>query len=681
MSISEDPAESRRIEPDVAAEGDPPACDAVSSPRLRGAAVAAALAVGALLLGASTAAALTLHALTPQGCISDPDVGDPGCGETAQGLNAAIGVAVSPDGDSVYAVGALDHAIARFDRSAGGALTPQGCISDSDFGDPGCGATAQGLGLAYDVAVSPDGSSVYAVAAADGAIARFDRSAGGALTPQGCISDPDVGDPGCGETAQGLGNALGVAVSPDGDSVYVASFDDDAIVRFDRSAGGALSNPSCVSDVGDTAGCGATAQGLNGAADVAVSPDGGSVYAVAEGDDAIVRFDRSAGGALSNPSCVSDVGDPAGCGTTAQGLDGAARVAVSPDGGSVYPVSVDDRAIVRFDRSAGGALSNPSCVADVGDTAGCGATAQGLNGAIGVAVSPDGGSVYAVAVGDTAIVRFDRSAGGALSNPSCIADVGFDPGCGTKTEGLFGATDVAVSPDDASVYAVSQTAGAIVRFDRELAPVCRTTSSTGEPGAVQTVPLDCSDANGDPIEIEVVKGPQNGTLGAVNQADHTVAYTPDGGFAGADSFDVRASSDGKHSNTATAVVGVQSATGPQGNPGPQGKPGVDRALLAAAIAADVTKAKGSRANVRIVTTLPGTATLEATPGGKPIRGGAAKRAKTRTTSEQLASAGRHTLSLSKLKRGTRYGLTLSVSSADGQEATDTAKLKVAKKKK
>jgi Ca2+-binding RTX toxin-like protein len=41
---------------------------------------------------------------------------------------------------------------------------------------------------------------------------------------------------GCPKSQQGLDGAGGVAVSPDGASVYVVSYVDDAIVRFDREA-------------------------------------------------------------------------------------------------------------------------------------------------------------------------------------------------------------------------------------------------------------------------------------------------------------------------------------------------------------------------------------------------------------------------------------------------------------
>jgi DNA-binding beta-propeller fold protein YncE len=574
---------------------------------------AIALAFGLLVLLAATASAVALHTLTPKGCIAD--TGDTaGCGATAQGLNAASGAAVSPEGASVYAASGLDDAIVRFDRAADGALSNPSCISD-------------------------------------------------------------VGDPaGCGATAQGLNSVSGIAVSPDGASVYGISFLDDAIVRFDRAADGALSNPSCISDVGDPAGCGATAQGLNGASSVAVSPDGASVYAVSGVDDAIVRFDRAASGALSNPSCISDVGDAAGCGATAQGLDAATGVAVSPDGASVYAASISDDATVRFDRAANGALSNGSCIADPPDTTGCGATAQGLLGAGGIAVSPDGANVYAVSQGDQAFVRLDRAPNGALSNPSCIADPPDSAGCGATTQGLNGASGVALSPDGGSVYAVSFTDSAIVRLAREVPPVCRTSSSTGAPGAQQTVPLDCFEPNGDPMTIEITKQPSQGTLGAVNQGAKTVAYTPNGGFSGADLFEIRATAGSHQSNIATVVVGVQSATGPPGPPGPPGASVIE--LLVALAATQGQKfTAGKQVSLTYVSTAAGSATLTITRNSEKVAEINGPTAKGENT---IAWDGK--ADGKKAKPGA-YTAELTVSSSDGQQATDSAQLQLKKKKK
>jgi DNA-binding beta-propeller fold protein YncE len=468
--------------------------------------IATAVASLAIATGALAAAG----DLTAGGCIAD--VGDlTGCGATAQGLEATAAVVVSPDGASVYAVSeAGDDAIVRFNRSPGGALIPAGCIADE--GDPaGCGVTTPGLDGADGVAVSPDGASVYVASQDDNAIVRFNRAADGTLTPAGCVEDieeegscDNIGATG---EAQGLNGAFGVTVSPDGGSVYVATFVDDAIVRFDRASNGALSNPSCIEDPPSDAGCGTTAEGLSGPHDVAVSPDGANVYAVSQDDDAIVGFDRAPSGALSNSRCIEDVDtngacDDVGPAGEAQGLDFTRHLTVSPDGASVYSASFNDDAIVRFDRAPSGALGNSSCISDV-NTAACGAaTAEGLNQAIDVAVSSDGASVYAVSGQDDAVVRFDRAPGGALSNSSCIEDPEHDDSCDDvgptgEAQGLQGASGVAVSPDGTSVYAAGTSDDAIVRFDREVPPT--------------PPPPDGEAPDTEPPETQITGGPKNKT--------------------------------------------------------------------------------------------------------------------------------------------------------------------------
>jgi DNA-binding beta-propeller fold protein YncE len=464
---------------------------ATTSSRSRRIVVAVAIALGTLLLGAVSAGAVALHALTHKGCVAD--VGDlAGCGSVAQGLQGARGVAVSPDGASVYAV-AGENAIVSFDRTPDGALSNPSCIADPPD-TAGCGSTAQGLDGAFAVAVSPDGASVYAVSNTEDAIVSFDRAADGSLSNPRCIADPPNAA-GCGSSAQGLNSVRAVGVSPDGDSVYALGNDDDAIVRFDRAADGTLSNPSCIADPPNTAGCGSTAQGLDAPRAVAISPDGTSLYTAADEDDTVVRFDRAPTGALSNRSCIADVGDAAGCGATAQGLNGAKSIAMSPNGANIYIGSIADHAVVRFDRASNGTLSNPSCIADPPDAAGCGATAQGLEDARGVTVTADGENIYLVAGDDRAIVSFDRAADGALSNPSCIADVGDVAGCGAVAQGLDDPQELASSPDGASVYAVSSTDSALVSFAREeVEPAAPPAGPAGPQGPAATKSPPGSDA-------------------------------------------------------------------------------------------------------------------------------------------------------------------------------------------
>jgi len=79
--------------------------------------------------------------------------------ENVSGLDADLsliyGLAVSSDGRSVYAGGYADNAIVRFKRNTStGALTPKGCVADPDSNPSGCAATVQGLAVPGPPALS-----------------------------------------------------------------------------------------------------------------------------------------------------------------------------------------------------------------------------------------------------------------------------------------------------------------------------------------------------------------------------------------------------------------------------------------------------------------------------------------------------------------------------------------------
>jgi DNA-binding beta-propeller fold protein YncE len=355
-------------------------------------------------------------ALIPKGCVADLHHNIDDCEQTAKGLRGANQVVVSDDGKSVYAVGQADNAIVRFDRdTTSGGLTPKGCVGDVDKNAAGCGQTTKGLWGVGAVDVSPDGKSVYTAACCPAeAIARFARSASGALTPKGCIRSLAVAPDGCAQTAPGIRVATSVVVSDDGKSVYATGVSSHAVARFNRSAvTGALTSEGCVADpVNNPDACAQTAKGLDGAGSVAVSGDGKSVYVAAHTDHAIVRFDRATNnGALTPMGCfATPIANPDGC-APAKGVSGV-DLTVSPDGKSVYATGqAFSSAITRFDRSTlNGALRPRDCIADPAvNQDGCGQTAKGLEDPYGVAVSGDGKSVYVAGTAGNAVVRFTRT--------------------------------------------------------------------------------------------------------------------------------------------------------------------------------------------------------------------------------------------------------------------------------
>ncbi len=389
---------------------------------------AAPLTAAALPSGAGAATG----DLTYKDCITGKtEVGPSGSGACSQiasaasnaldsGMQYLTGVALSPDGTSLYGASFGGAGVARFSRNATtGALSYQGCITgDTNAGPSGSGACSQiasadalgansGLNLVTSVIVSPDGKSVYAAATGNSAVARFNRDTDtGALTYKGCISgDTQTGGAGSGACTtipkatsggdnSGLENDYDLAISPDGKSLYTASAIDDSVATFDRNTStGALSYSGCITGETESGPSGPKActqipsahsggahSGMDFAISLAVSPDGESVYVGSGSDSAVARFSRdTATGELSYQGCISGDTDagPGGSGACAQipdaqaggtysGLHDLESLALSPDGSSLYATAIQDDSIATFDRAGGGALSYQGCI--TGDT-------------------------------------------------------------------------------------------------------------------------------------------------------------------------------------------------------------------------------------------------------------------------------------------------------------------------
>jgi DNA-binding beta-propeller fold protein YncE len=370
-----------------------------------------ALAVGAAaLIWAATALASTGR-ITPKDCIGDKGEGT--CNVETKGLEGVDDIVVSHDGDSAYGVSFQDSAIVTFKRTSAGKLKPKSCIADKGNNQDNCSKTAKGLSSPVGVAISKDGESVYVAGRDDDAISIFKRDeSDGSLKSKGCLADATSNPDGCADDAAGIARPEGLAISSDGDSLYVASYDQHAVSWLKRTGDGSLKPKGCVGlESNNSAGCSETMKGLDNLFAVAVSKNGKSLYAGGDAN-AVAHMERDRDtGALDPAGCVGDASaNTSGCATTFKALDDVEGLAVSADGESVYATGVDSNSVVHFQRDEGnGSLDPIGCFADQGNNpASCGNTALGLDAAEAVTVSPDSQSVYVGGYGDAAVVRFDR---------------------------------------------------------------------------------------------------------------------------------------------------------------------------------------------------------------------------------------------------------------------------------
>ena len=322
-------------------------------------------------------------------------------------------------------------------------------------------AAVDGLNGATDVLVSPDGQNVYVAGQVDDAVAVFTRQDDPLLTATfGMLTFLELQQS---PAVAGLDEPVALAMDTAGDTLYVAAANSNAVTVFDRSPStGALTFlETLVDGVGSV-------EGLAGASSVAVSFDGEWVYATGENDDAIVVFDRNpATGALTfEQSKVDGVG----------GTDGLAvprSVVVSPDDLNVYVAGSGDNAIAVFTRDlllgvldpTVGTLTFRQVVRD-----GVGGD-DGIAGVTALAVSDDSGlgfHLYAAGSGENALAIFRRDAAdlGRLTFVDAERD-GFG-----GVNGLAGSSDVALSPDGATVVVAGPVDDALALFRRPTDSSC-----------------------------------------------------------------------------------------------------------------------------------------------------------------------------------------------------------------
>jgi 6-phosphogluconolactonase (cycloisomerase 2 family) len=239
-----------------------------------------------------------------------------------EGIRYARALAITPDGEFVYAAGQKSDAIAVFKRNTlTGWLT---FVEVQHQGVLGVSGIAEPLALT----VSPDGAHLYVASGDQSSVTVFARDR---VTGRLLLGPQEV------EGDLGVAGTHSVAVSPDGAFVYATRQDDDAIVIFRRNrTTGGLAFTDVISQGMDGA------DGLYGVFWLTISPDGRRLYAASTLGHSVAAFDRDTKtGALT--FLQKERGTP-----TRECLAFARSVAVSPDGQSVYVAGASSNAIVAY---------------------------------------------------------------------------------------------------------------------------------------------------------------------------------------------------------------------------------------------------------------------------------------------------------------------------------------------
>ena len=399
------------------------------------------------------------------------------------GLDGPESVTVSPDGSHLYAAGSSDNAVAVFSRNPS-----TGALTFVEMQQDGVGGV-DGLRGVQSVTVSPDGNHLYAAGYEEDAVAIFSRN-----PSSGSLNIVEAQRDGVG-AVDGLDGALSVTVSPDGNHLYAAGRDDDAVAVFSRNP--STGNLTFVEMQKDGVG---GVDGLDGVWSVTVSSDGSHLYAAGALDDSVAVFSRNASsGRLTFVEVQKD-----GVGGV-DGLAGATSVTVSPDGSHLYAAGFHDDGVAVFSRNAStGSLTFVEMQKD-----GAGGV-DGLDGVQSVTVSPDGSHLYAAGANDDGVAVFSRNAStGSLS----FVEVQQDGVAGV--DGLAGVQSVTVSPDGSHLYAAGGHDDAVAVFSRN--------ASTGSLTFVEAQKDGVGGVNGLVGVVSVTVSPDGSHLYAAGFDDDAVA--------------------------------------------------------------------------------------------------------------------------------------------------------------
>jgi len=376
-------------------------------------------------------------------------------------LSGPTALALSPDGRHAYVTSESLDAVLAFGRNeADGRLS---LIAQYDATQTDFSTAL--LDAPMDVRVSPDGDHVYVASRNDDALVVFARSsASGALS---FIENQADGVPGAPEAESPNSGLVGVRkllVSPDGAFVYAAGTGANAVAVFERDAatGALVFVEAEVNGNDDPDDAGGEVEGMGQPAGLALSDDGAQLYVASRFGDAVQVFNRNTTAADPDHGRISFATAYIDGLNGIGGLNGAFDIAASDDGAHVYVSVEDEDGVVLFDRQADGTLAQRTVWRH--DTT----ERPGLRGAQGLAIAPDGLEVFVTGLADHSLSIFERMQAGNEDGLSAgdlrMRQTVFDDSGAVLN--MAGPTSVIPSHDDEYVYVVANEDDAIVVFSR-----------------------------------------------------------------------------------------------------------------------------------------------------------------------------------------------------------------------
>jgi DNA-binding beta-propeller fold protein YncE len=344
------------------------------------------------------------------------------------------GLAASPDSNNLYVVNSGATTLAQLAIGADGTLSA-------------VAAPVTTTGACRCVTVAPDGLNVYATSA-NGYLYTFSRAANGLLTmPVARIS-------------ANMTWALGVAVSPDNNHIYVACNTGLGVRIFSRNLG----NNGQPTEIGNVA--------VPGARAVVVTPDGTGVYVSTDSGspNLVYCFTRDPATGLLVAASSPTIASPSNFGNAITCSDDSAFVYVANDSGNMYTGC--------YSRN-----TSTNVLTDIGHHA-------AINGGVwSMALSRDSGntSLYLAASDSQKIYQYDRSTsdltnGGLTAKTPAFASTSNTGLASPQGGGSAGPYGIVVTPNNKFMFATAIGTDSVDVFTIDQGTATTTPVSTDFPG-------------------------------------------------------------------------------------------------------------------------------------------------------------------------------------------------------